>query len=384
MKKFLCLILSFVLVASLAACGGNPNDNTETDGNGADNGLSQENKTELSGDELYNNVLNILGNPAVIDVTGSSKDPNSHVFQIVDNGVQVRYIHIDALKNSNPVNIMQVTDLHFNKLSDRDIAENNPAIADTRKYRQWARDESTVPNADRVLALADKFDAVAITGDNIDYLTWGSLDLLKEHVWNVLGSKLIMPLGGHDATRVMEGTVADPTTEESRYEILQQAWQHDVQYSNKIVGDSVMMVQMNNGDGKYTAEQAEKLAADIKYARENNMVILIFEHEPLATKDPAGAHVTSVTNAQIENFYKNCIGGSKHNDDEATANVYKLITENADVIRGIFCGHYHENYYYEIKASYQSNGKTVDATIPQVILTTNAYKNGTMMVINVQ
>lgn len=383
MKRIISVLLALMLILTLTACGGNDADITVSGGENPNSDTSGT-ETELGGTELYTEVIKVLGNPEVTNVVGSETDPTTHMFRINDNGVQVRYIHIDALKDGEPVNIMQTSDFHFNRMSDRDYAENNPAVADTRIYRKGFRDESTVPNAKNVLSLADKFDAVAITGDNIDYLTWGSLDMIKEHIWDVLGDKVIMPLGGHDTTRVMESTVADTTTLESRYEILQGAWKHDIHYSNMIVKDRVMLVQMNNGQSKYYGTQAEKLAADIKTARENNTVILLFQHEPIATGDTNQARVAPITaGSDYGNFYKSGIGGSKYVADDVTAEVYKLITENGDVIRGVFCGHYHKNYYTEIKATYQKDGTTVDTTIPQIVLDTTTSAQGYITAINV-
>ena len=234
-KKLIIGLLAIAIVFSLTACSGgevqNPADNAINNDEQIGNTENGEGGTEPEDSgALYNRVLAALGNPKVTNVVGSEADPGTHMFRIDENGVQVRYIGISALKSGEEVNIMQATDFHFNKMNDRDNAEQNPSIMDTRKYRKGFRDESTVPNAKRVIEIGKKFDAVAITGDNIDYLTWGSLDLVKEHIWDVLGDKVIMPLGGHDATRVMESYVADTTTLESRYEILQSAWQHDIHY----------------------------------------------------------------------------------------------------------------------------------------------------------
>ena len=396
MKKILSLILCFALVFCLAACGGSeqPSDNSSATSNGAQSGTNEETggntNTETNGagssdGQLYARVLAALGNPAVTDAAGSASDAKGHMFTISENGVVVRYIGIDALKAGEEVNILQITDLHFNKMNDRDNAEQNPSVMDTRKYRHGFRDESTVPNAKKLIGMGKNFDAVAITGDIIDYLTWGSLDLVKEHIWDVLGDKAIVPLGGHDATRVMESYVADPTTLESRLDILQSGWQHDVHYSNKIVKDRVMLVQLNNGQSKYYGTQAEKLEADIKYARENNLVILIFQHEPLATKNMDYARVYPLDGSNDPvNYYKSCIGGSKYTADATTQKVYDLITQNADVVRGVFAGHMHQNYYYELDASYVKNGETVKTTIPHVVLHCAPSSKGYVNVINIK
>lgn len=42
---------------------------------------------------------------------------------------------------------------------------------------------------------------------------------------------------------------------------------------------------------------------------------------------------------KMQNF-RRAIGSRTRNDDEATRRVYRLIRENGDVIRGVFCGHW--------------------------------------------
>ncbi len=387
MSKLLCVLLCAILLLSFSAC--KPTDKTEENPSNQDEqtGTKQPSQNEEKDDKTgYEKVLEFFGNPMVSSVSGRATTPNSHIFKIDENGIRVRYTEIDALKSGEPIYIMQTSDFHFNKISERDIAENNPCITATRKVRKAYADESTVAAAKKVLALGDKFDAVAITGDNIDYLTWGSLDLIKEHIWDVLGDKVIMPLGGHDTTRLMEVSgPADPTTLESRYEILQNAWKHDIQYSNKIIKDRVMLIQINNGQSKYYEQQAQKLKADIERARKENLTILIFQHEPIATGKVEDSKLYSIGGNSTNNYYKTGIGGSRYVADEASAEVYKLITENADVIKGIFCGHMHDDFYTEVKASYLKDGEKTDAVIPQIVLThIVAGGNGAINVIIVE
>ena len=67
---------------------------------------------------------------------------------------------------------------------------------------------------------------------------------------------------------------------------------------------------------------------------------------------------------KMQNF-RRAIGSRTRNDDEATRRVYRLIRENGDVIRGVFCGHWHSAYYAEIDAG--------QYRIPQYELEGNPY-----------
>ena len=245
----------------------------------------------------------------------------------------------------------------------------------TRQYRMAFRNESTVSNAEKSLELVPFFDKTVITGDIIDYLTWGSLDLAKELIWDKYPD-ILMPLGGHDYTRCMEGDIDDLTSEESRLDILKAYWKHDLFYTSEIIKDKVMIVTLFN-DMTYFDFQVEKLKKDIEKARDNDLIILIFQHEPLCTKNEKEKelHAIRVNDraGKVHDFCNKFHGSEKSSD--ASKAMHKLITESADVIKGIFCGHLHCDFYTEIIAE--------DKVIPQYVLTGNMYDEGHIMIIEV-
>ncbi len=298
---------------------------------------------------------------------------------IEENGMMFRYAEFDSGKGGAPVAILQLTDLYLNCLNARDVIEQRPCIVSTREFRKWCKDggNGVVTNAVNAMKMSEDYDQVIITGDTLDYLTWGTLDLVEEIIWKT-APKALVALGGHDITRVMQGIVPDETTLESRREILQNVWRHDIDYVSKVLDDKVCVIVLNNGEGRYFASQGQKLAEDIRKARENGWLVLLFQHEPLCTynekekyveyirtNDPNGSH----------NFYEEFMGNSSA--DEETKRVYRIITENADVIKGVFCGHRHCDIYTEIIASYtDKDGEKKDTVIPQYVLTGNVYDQG--------
>ena len=135
-----------------------------------------------------------------------------------------------------------------------------------------------------------------------------------------------------------------------------------------------MCVVLDNGASRYWDEQIPLLEADIEKARENGYVILIFEHEPICTRNPEETDVYPIRKNDTNNydFSSRPIGNEKASG--ATLEVYNLITQNADVVKGVFCGHYHSDYYTEIIASYtDENGNKIDTVIPQYVLTATVY-----------
>ncbi len=303
------------------------------------------------------------------------------------NRINFRYAEFDSGKGGKPINILQLTDVHLNCMNARDVMEKRPCIVSTREFREFCRDggRKAIFNNINAMKLAAEYDQVVITGDILDYLTWGSIDLVEEVIWKTCPDALLA-LGGHDITRVMQGKVPDDTTLESRREILKKVWRHDIDYVSKVLGDKVRIVVLNNGESRYFACQGEMLAEDIQKARENGEMILIFQHEPLCTYNEKEKNVEFIhTNdrSSSHDFYDNYVGNPS--DDEVTKNVYRIITENADVIKGVFCGHLHCDVYTEIKASYiGAGGKRRETIIPQYVLTGNVFEDGHAFKITVQ
>ena len=58
-----------------------------------------------------------------------------------------------------------------------------------------------------------------------------------------------------------------------------------------------------------------------------------------------------------------------------------MIANNADVIKGIFAGHYHSDYMTKIAAKTPSGE---DTFIPQYVLTGNPYDGGHVLKITVK
>jgi hypothetical protein len=137
----------------------------------------------------------------------------------------------------------------------------------------------------------------------------------------------------------------------------------------------VICIGLDNGQGKYLPCQIGKLKEDIEKARKENLIILLFQHENISTLNPSDKEVAAIhmhNYKPVCNFYDGLkLIGRPDDTEKATLDFYKLLTENADVIKGVFCGHQHNIFYTEILAG--------DSVIPQYTLTANPYfKNGTL------
>lgn len=327
------------------------------------------------------------------DLKGSAENPNTHLYQLED-GTIVHRVYIDTKKGGEEKNILFIADTHLITWNLKDFEEKNPIILETiDKRRSSFRREDAIINTEKIMGWSNLFDKTVVGGDLIDYLTWGGLDYIKRFFYDVNPDTLLL-VGSHDTTRVMGYENIDPTTLESREEMVQQVIKTDIFYHSEVFANKVMIVALNNAQHKYYDFQVEKLNSDIKKAREENLDILIFQHEHMATCNPKEKRIDVLHEnlngafnvyEHVLNFcdspYK--IGGP---DTECTTlELYNLIRENADVVKGVFCGHWHNEAYTEILGSYiDENGEKKEKIIPQYIVTAVAYEKGHMMVITVR
>ena len=185
-------------------------------------------------------------------------------------------------------------------------------------------------------------------------------------------------LGGHDHTKQMQTGKPDLLPIEERLDILRAVWPHDIHYYPRELAGKIIAVVIDNSQSKYLPCQVEKLAADIKRAKEEGKVILIFQHEPIISKNPNEAEVRAVIENSGSHKFKRIgidpiIVGGDERCDEITVKVYDLITKNADVVKAIFTGHWHSQFYSEVVASYEKNGEQVSTYIPQYVISGNPY-----------
>ncbi len=310
-------------------------------------------------------------------VQGTEDDPIRCIYQRADNFLSVRKITVEAKRHGKPIDICQITDLHFNILDCEDFAENDPCVISTYENRLWLRGGVSLQNAIRAIEYGTFCDQLVVTGDILDYYSHGALSYTKKYLWDACPDAIAC-LGGHDVTRQMQGTVADTMPMEEKLRGLQEIWGHDIQYYSRLLDGRVMAIQMNNDCGAYTARQIELLSDDLELARKMEYTVLLFQHEPFATCDPRDTSVENIRVGDGSSWRDYCNNGVGHfGDIENAVFVRELVLAYSDVVRGIFCGHMHNDVYTELKSP-------SGCTIPQHILTANAYQNGSVLHITVK
>lgn len=306
-------------------------------------------------------------------ITGSENDLSTWMYQLEENGLMVRETVVDSGRNDNTVvEIVQLSDLHINYMNEKDWQDEE--LIYTCQCRVWNANGACVPVVKKAMEYAKRYDQTIVTGDTLDYLSNGAIELMQKCIWDVDPEALIA-LGGHDQEKQMETKLPEKTPLEERRDILRKVWKHDISYTSKLIKDKVLAIVMDNGNHQYYEEQVYKLEQDIKLAREKNYVVLVFQHEPICTGYPEDSKKKAfrVYDGEYRNFYDACIGYDLSEDTPSTR-VYRLLTENADVIRALFCGHYHGAFYSEVKGTYiDAQGMKQLRNIPQPVLTPSAY-----------
>ena len=306
-------------------------------------------------------------------------------------GLIVRDVDIEAVKgNSNPdsVCVIQMTDNHLNYINAEDIEEGNPALLANLKWRgvnnlnnrSRKRYDKSLVNTVNALEFAKAYgDQTVVTGDIIDSLSYGSLNLMKRYICDY-DKTAILTQGNHDVVRANSsarpgGIIRDLSSLDSRNKVLEKYWTNDIFYTSKILKDKVMVIQLDNGQNKFYDEQAKLLENDLSIAHSKNLTVLIFAHIQIHTGDDSNTVYTSMMNSDP---YTDGLSVKSFID---SGKVVDLIKNNADIIKGVFTGHQHADFYTEIKA------KTIDGTdaiIPQYVLTANMYDDGHLIKINVR
>ncbi len=330
--------------------------------------------------DKYNNLERL----ALTDSLSGNTVPLDVKYQLGTNGVSVREVVIETGdENAEPLEIFQVTDIHFNYCNEQDFEEANPSVMATYAGRLHLKDGAGVPNAVKTLEYASQGDAIVITGDVLDYLSWGAIELMQKYIWDPYPNAMVT-IGNHEITRRCQDNppTPDPTSLESRYEIVQDNWNHNVYYTSKILDDRVMLIQLDNGSMKFWESQIEPFQKDLDLAREKGYTVLLFYHVPICTYNPNETDLYPIrrNDTQNWNFYDNAEIGYPGTTG-ATKTVYDMIVNNADVIKATFAGHYHSDYKTEIYAK-TPNGQ--DAIIPQYILTGAFYDGGHALKITVK
>ena len=332
--------------------------------------------------------------------TTADKDPNHAMYQMA-NGMKIREVVIDSGTGGDAVEIAHFADTHLNYINQKDMDLGDINTLSTYRGRSWLRNGSSVPNISNAMEYASFFDKAVITGDVMDYFSWGCAEIMQKMIVDQSYGKVLMAMGNHEPAERMQADMSglsDKYTLEQKYETLQELWTNDIYYHSEIVKndegtEKVMIVVIDNQRDRYWGDkQAEPFARDIAIAREKGIPMIMFQHDPICTRNPAEKKATWFyevgDGSGIPCDMSNSFAG-KPGSDADTMKVYNLIVQNPDVIKGVFCGHWHNHMYTEILAQNADGSFMTDANgdyvvIPQHVVTANAYGKGNAIKITIK
>lgn len=324
------------------------------------------------------------------DIHGTSADLTTWMYQLGD-GVMVREVVVDSGTGGDAVEIGVISDTHFSYCNEEDLKD--PVLASNWEVRNYFKYPTTQEPILNSIEFAGFMDQIVLTGDAIDYLAKGSIDLLNRFLWDIYPETLI-PLGNHEPEKKMTGKVPNTTTLEQRYAELQTYWKHDIYYTEKIMKndngtEKVMLIQIDNDREHFWDHEIPLLEASIAKARQKNIPILMFAHVPLNTRNPEDTAVPAIHSNEYgvnsENFVNHPqFIGNRDTDTDADKAIYDLITMNADIIKGFYAGHWHVEFYTEILGKNADGTDNTDLVIPQYVVTTSTGDKGHALRITVK
>lgn len=294
-------------------------------------------------------------------------------YKLGQSGQIIGEVNLNLGLGGERIEIAHITDAHLNFCLPDALEDDE--VLHTKQCRHWLSNGESARSVIKAMDVGEYCDQTVITGDILDYLSAGGQYLTERLIFE-RDPEVICTLGGHDATKEMETGEKDKLSEEELLGILKSFWIHDIHYYSKTIKDKIIVIGLDNGSSnRYFPHQIDDLKREIEIARYEKKYILIFQHEPISTGKPEDCDVEPVfpvnsEKPRIENFYNThmCGAGSK---DEVSNEMYRLITQNADVIKGIFCGHFHSSYYTKIKAFDPTVG--TETYIPQIVTLGNPY-----------
>ena len=299
-------------------------------------------------------------------------------YRDMGNNIIERRLVINTGWGGESVDIVQMTDMHINYCNENDLKD--PVLKSTYQNRTWLKNGASLPNIERCMESAKDSDIIILTGDVYDYYAEGVVQKADDYIFNKY-KNVVGAIGNHEVVRRVQGTVPETKSEKELRDLVTRSWCNDITYESMIIKNKVMAILLDNSSGKFLQEQVALFKQDLKKARNEGYVVLLFYHVPVNTGNPADAKAKAlyVNDDYPANFY-DCAEHPGPGSSGADKTMYDLICNNADVIKGAFCGHYHSDYYTEISAKLPNGTKTI---IPQYILTGAAYDSGHMLRITV-
>lgn len=281
-----------------------------------------------------------------IQIEDAVNTKNCSFYRLKNTEQLVFQVNLFSNSVSEKKEIAFITDSHIDFTDETDNFDSE--VVYTHSCRKWLPNAIGILPLSRALQGAKFADQIVIGGDMLDYLSHGAQVLVERHLFNKY-ENLLCAVGGHDLKKEIQTKKDEALPIEEREKIVASFWPHDIFYKSIDISKEITLIALNNNFGVYNSYQLEHFNAEIARARKEKRIILIFQHEPISTGNPNDKNVLplwSFNNHSSFDFYNKNICGP--DSDTVTAKLYNTITENDDIIKGIFCGHLHDAFSTEI------------------------------------
>ena len=176
-----------------------------------------------------------------------------------------------------PVKILHITDVHLTYANENDTPRHQ-CLMEKRfgVFQKEGEFPSFTPKEyfEQAIALAKKENALLVcTGDAIDILTYGNLEVFKQIVE---GEDMMFSPGGHEHQRVCVRTMEEPPEyqDAARARLESELSQFDLSFESRVIG-GVNIITADNSLDYYS----QKTVAAFKRELEKGLPIIVFSHD---------------------------------------------------------------------------------------------------------
>lgn len=377
--KIISFLLTAIMLLSAIGCSKNMDIYDNSESNSENSYSDTEKNTNATGKKETNKKETTKKETTAPKRTFKANLTNQwKYYKNMENNIVERTLVINTGWGGESINLVQMTDMHINYCNENDLKD--PVLNSTYKNRTWLKNGESLPNIERCMETAKDADLIVLTGDIYDYYSEGVVEKTNDYIFkkykNVVGA-----IGNHEPIRRVQGTVPETKSYDELRRLVSDSWCNDIAYDSYVLKNKAMIILLDNSSDHFLQEQVNRFKGDLQKARANGYIVLLFYHIPLNTGN--SKYNNTKTSYQNDGEYADFYDYEYHVGPASTGvdkTIYDLICNNADVIKGCFCGHYHSDFYTEIEAKMPDGTKTI---IPQYILTGVAYDKGHLLRITI-
>lgn len=177
----------------------------------------------------------------------------------------------------HPVKILHITDIHLTYANEKDTPEHHCLMK--KRFRVF-QEEGSFPAYtpkeyfEQAIALAKQENALLVcTGDAIDILTYGNLEVFKEMI---KGEDMMFSPGGHEHQRVCVRTMEEPHwyQDQARARLEGELSAFDLAFESRVIG-GLNIITADNSMDYFSRKTVEAFKREL----EKGFPIIVFSHD---------------------------------------------------------------------------------------------------------